>query len=54
MAQVSGVLPFGAAPVGASSPIVIKLNNGRMLVLEIKVEDSEQNKAKRAALNFWV
>lgn len=33
---------------------LIRLNNGRMLVLEIKGEDSEQNKAKRAALNFWV
>jgi type III restriction enzyme len=33
---------------------IIRLNNGRMLVLEIKGEDSEQNKAKRAALNSWV
>ena len=33
---------------------LIRLNNGRMLVLEIKGEDSEQNKAKRAALDFWV
>lgn len=33
---------------------LIKLNNGKTLVLEIKGEDSEQNKAKRAALDAWV
>lgn len=33
---------------------LIKLANGKTLVLEIKGEDSEQNKAKRAALDAWV
>lgn len=33
---------------------LIRLNNGRTLVLEIKGEDSEQNRAKRAALDAWV
>ncbi len=33
---------------------LIKLVNGKMLVLEIKGEDSEQNRAKRAALDAWV
>ena len=33
---------------------LIKLANGKMLVLEIKGEDSAQNKAKRAALDGWV
>jgi type III restriction enzyme len=31
-----------------------KLTNGKTLVLEIKGEDSEQNKAKRLALDVWV
>ena len=30
------------------------MSNGRMLVLEIKGEDSEQNRAKRSALDAWV
>ncbi len=33
---------------------LIKLSNGKILVLEIKGEDSEQNRAKRAALDAWV
>lgn len=33
---------------------LVRLTNGSTLVLEIKGEDSEQNKAKRAALNAWV
>jgi type III restriction enzyme len=33
---------------------LIKLSNGKMLVLEIKGEDSTQNRAKRAALDGWV
>lgn len=33
---------------------LIKLSNGKQLVLEIKGEDSEQNRAKRMALDAWV
>ncbi len=33
---------------------LIRLNSGKTLVLEIKGEDSEQNRAKRAALDTWV
>lgn len=33
---------------------LIRLANGKTLVLEIKGEDSDQNKAKRAALDLWV
>ncbi len=33
---------------------LVKLSSGKTLVLEIKGEDSEQNKAKRAALDAWV
>ncbi len=33
---------------------LVRLANGRMLVLEIKGEDSEQDRAKRAALDVWV
>ena len=33
---------------------LIRLANGKMLVLEIKGEDSEQNRAKRSALDAWV
>lgn len=33
---------------------LIRLSNGKTLVLEIKGEDSEQNRAKRAALEAWV
>ncbi|MDX9708527.1 MAG: DEAD/DEAH box helicase family protein [Trichloromonas sp.] len=33
---------------------LIRLANGKMLVLEIKGEDSEQNRAKRMALDVWV
>ncbi len=32
---------------------LIRLANGKMLVLEIKGQDSDQNKAKRAALETW-
>lgn len=33
---------------------LVRLTNAKTLVLEIKGEDSEQNKAKRAALGAWV
>ena len=33
---------------------LIRLTNGKTLVLEIKGQDSEQNRAKRAALDVWV
>jgi type III restriction enzyme len=33
---------------------LIRLSNGKTLILEIKGEDSDQNKAKRAALEVWV
>jgi type III restriction enzyme len=33
---------------------LVRLADGRTLVLEIKGEDSEQNRAKRAALDVWV
>jgi type III restriction enzyme len=33
---------------------LIRLANGKTLVLEIKGEDSEQNRAKRSALGIWV
>lgn len=33
---------------------LIRLTNGKQLVLEIKGEDSEQNRAKRMALDAWV
>jgi type III restriction enzyme len=33
---------------------MIRLRNGKTLVLEIKGEDSQQNKAKRSALDAWV
>ena len=33
---------------------LIKLRNGKTLVLEIKGQDSEQNRAKRAAMQTWV
>lgn len=33
---------------------LIRLANGKTLVLEIKGEDSEQNRTKRAALNTWI
>lgn len=33
---------------------LIRLANGKQLVLEIKGEDSEQNRAKRMALDAWV
>lgn len=33
---------------------LVRLANGRMLVLEIKGEDSDQNRAKRSALDAWV
>jgi type III restriction enzyme len=33
---------------------LIRLTNGRTLALEIKGEDSEQNRAKRSALDAWV
>jgi len=33
---------------------LIKLASGRTLVLEVKGQDSERNRAKRAAMNEWV
>ncbi|MGY0619874.1 DEAD/DEAH box helicase family protein [Lysobacter sp. A378] len=33
---------------------LLRLSNGKTLALEIKGEDSEQNKAKRSALDTWV
>lgn len=33
---------------------LIRLSNGKTLVLEVKGQDSEQNKAKRAAMQTWV
>ncbi len=33
---------------------LVRLANGKTLVLEIKGEDSEQNRAKRAAMELWV
>jgi type III restriction enzyme len=33
---------------------IVRLANGKTLVLEIKGEDSEQNRAKRDALDVWV
>jgi type III restriction enzyme len=33
---------------------LVRLANGKTLILEIKGEDSEQNRAKRAALDNWV
>ncbi|MDD3529554.1 MAG: DEAD/DEAH box helicase family protein [Gallionellaceae bacterium] len=33
---------------------LVRLCNGKTLVLEIKGEDSEQNRAKRSALDVWV
>ena len=33
---------------------LIRLHNGKTLVLEIKGQDSEQNRAKRAAMDTWI
>jgi type III restriction enzyme len=33
---------------------IIRLANGKLMVLEIKGEDSDQNRAKRMALDAWV
>jgi type III restriction enzyme len=33
---------------------LIRLKNGKTLILEVKGQDSEQNKAKRQAMNTWV
>jgi type III restriction enzyme len=33
---------------------LIRLNNGKTLVLEVKGLDSEQNRVKRAAMLIWV
>lgn len=33
---------------------LIRLNNGKTLVLEVKGQDSEQNKAKRDAMQLWI
>lgn len=33
---------------------LVRLASGKTLVLEIKGEDSEQNRAKRSALDAWV
>jgi type III restriction enzyme len=32
---------------------LVRFKNGKMLVLEVKGQDSEQNRAKRAAMNSW-
>lgn len=33
---------------------MIRLSNGKTLILEVKGQDSEQNKAKRVAMRTWV
>jgi type III restriction enzyme len=33
---------------------LIRLSNGKTLVLEVKGQDSEQNRAKRAAMEIWI
>ena len=33
---------------------LIRLNNGKTLVLEVKGADSEQNRAKRTAMEIWI
>jgi type III restriction enzyme len=33
---------------------LIRLKNGKMLILEVKGQDSEQNKVKRQHLDQWV
>lgn len=33
---------------------LIRLNNGKTLILEVKGQDSEQNRAKRAATDVWI
>lgn len=33
---------------------LIRLNNGKALVLEVKSIDSEQNRTKRVAMQTWV
>jgi len=33
---------------------IVRLSNGVNLVLEVKGQDSEQNLAKRSAMNLWV
>ncbi len=33
---------------------LVRLNNGKTLVLEVKGVDSEQNRAKRAAMETWI
>jgi type III restriction enzyme len=33
---------------------LIRLDNGKTLVLEVKGQDSEQNRAKRAAMQTWI
>jgi type III restriction enzyme len=33
---------------------LIKLNNGKALILEVKGQDSDQNRAKRAAMELWI
>ncbi len=33
---------------------LVRLSNGKTLILEVKGEDSEQNRAKRSALDAWV
>lgn len=32
---------------------LIRLSNGKTLALEVKGQDSEQNRAKRAAMDMW-
>lgn len=39
---------------GSMSDFLIRLANGKALVLEIKGQDSDQNRAKRLALDVWV
>lgn len=41
------------APVFAPD-FLIRLHSGKNLILEIKGEDTPQNKAKRSALDAWV
>ena len=33
---------------------LIRLNNGKTLVLEVKGVDSEQNRAKRTVMEIWI
>jgi hypothetical protein len=44
---------IGMAPVSVPD-FLIRLQNGKTPILEIKGEDTPQNKAKRSALDAWV